>query len=208
MKLCITVAALAAIPALSAQAVPWTLGQWNVNPANGHYYSVQQITGGTTGWLIARAQAQALSAPNGAAADLATLTSAAEDAFAFAGIDSAAYWNIDSAGNNEGPNLGGLQTNKLAEPAGNWAWVSGEPWSYTQWNPGEPSNQSNIEDYLTFFSTGSGRTGNWNDIGSGTSAFGAQGAIGYYVAEAIPEPALLSFAAGAFTLVVRRRRSA
>jgi len=151
---------------------------------------VQQISGPTNGWLIARSQAQGLIAPNGASVDLATITSSAEDQFIFAGIDTPSYWSIDSAGNNEGPNLGGYQFDKLNEPAGNWAWVTGEPWSYTRWNPGEPNNSGEAEDYLTFFGTGSARSGNWNDIGASTTPVGSSGSINYYVAESVPEPSL------------------
>lgn len=195
--------------ATSAQA-QWTLGQWNLG-ANGHFYSVQAITGPLDGWLIARSQAQSLVAPNGAAVDLATLTSASEDAFVFNGINSPTYWLIDGAGNNEGPNLGGLQFDKLSEPAGDWGWVTGEAWSYTNWSPGEPNNQLGIEDYLTFFTAGNARSDRWNDIESGTSPSGT--GIHYYVAEtktvssSAPEPGTVAlFSLGAVLITVRRRR--
>lgn len=209
MKKIAVLALLAAAATATSAHAAWTLGQWNYNPDNGHYYSVQAITGGTTGWLIARGQAQALTSPNGTPVDLVTLTSAAEDRFVFDGIDSSAFWTVDSAGNDEGPNIGLYQTDKLAEPAGHWAWVTGEAFVYTQWNPSEPSNQNNTEDYGTFFATGSGRSGNWNDIGSDTGTVGAPGNISFYVAEttAVPEPASLALVAlAAPALLARRRR--
>ena len=41
---------------------------------------------------------------------------------------------------------------------GNFAWVTGEPVTYTNWNPGEPNNAGN-EDYAQF--VGGGK---WNDL--------------------------------------------
>jgi hypothetical protein len=41
---------------------------------------------------------------------------------------------------------------------GQWRWVTGEPVTYTNWNPGEPNNAGN-EDYAQF--VGGGR---WNDL--------------------------------------------
>ena len=31
---------------------------------------------------------------------------------------------------------------------GNWVWVSGEPWDYTNWDRGEPNNMDHPENYL------------------------------------------------------------
>ena len=41
---------------------------------------------------------------------------------------------------------------------GTWKWVTGETYSYTSWNPGEPNNAGN-EDYVQF--VGGGK---WNDL--------------------------------------------
>lgn len=49
---------------------------------------------------------------------------------------------------------------------GSWRWVTGETWSYTQWNPGEPNNV-NGEHYAQRVSGG-----NWNDL-PGTATVGA-----------------------------------
>jgi hypothetical protein len=186
----------------------WTLGQWNLG-ANGHYYSVQQITGGTYGWSVARSQAQSLISPNGTPVDLATSTSATENAFIFAGIDSPTYWVF--GGNSEGPILGGYQLDKLAEPAGDWGWVTGETWSFNAWNSGEPNNFANAEDYVSFFTFGSGRSSGWND--TSTLINGVGGAdLQYYVAEttaisaSAPEPGTLALLALGGTLVIVQRR--
>jgi len=52
-------------------------------------------------------------------------------------------------------------TDELVE--GQWKWVTGESYSYTSWNSGEPNN-SNNEDYVQF--VGSGK---WNDLPNGYS---------------------------------------
>ena len=47
--------------------------------------------------------------------------------------------------------LGGFQdltSPNYSEPSGGWTWVTGEPWSYTNWFPGEPNNTGGGEDYL------------------------------------------------------------
>lgn len=46
---------------------------------------------------------------------------------------------------------------------GTWRWVTGETYSYTSWNPGEPNNAGN-EDYVQF--VGGGK---WNDLPNNVS---------------------------------------
>lgn len=68
-------------------------------------------------------------------------------------------------------------TDELSE--GTWLWVTGEPWSYTNWAPGEPNNccppeycggsGCTPEHYLTFW--GEPYTAQWNDVPNGRSRF-------------------------------------
>jgi len=47
--------------------------------------------------------------------------------------------------------FGGYQTNFEDEPAGNWAWLDGTPWTdstYTNWRPGQPNNIRRDEHHL------------------------------------------------------------
>ena len=46
-----------------------------------------------------------------------------------------------------------------ADYEGNFAWMSGAPWSYTNWNSGEPNDYGSGEDcvHLTY-------NGKWNDL--------------------------------------------
>jgi Ca2+-binding RTX toxin-like protein len=67
--------------------------------------------------------------------------------------------------------LGGYQPPGSPEPAGGWTWVTGEPMTYTNWNPGQPDNAGGAENYLEM--TGSG---GWNDLNGAAN-------LGVYVTE-------------------------
>lgn len=178
--------------------------QWSGPGANGHYY--QAIVAPS---LISWGDAQALVASAGKGGYLATLTSAAENSFVFSLIDSPAFWNTDTAGNSEGPFLGGLQSGG-AEPLGGWQWVTGETWSFAAWHASQPDNAGGAENYLQFFGgTGSTRLAQWNDISLNQQSGRA------YVIEydtnplsgtSAPEPTTRALLAlGALALIARRR---
>src|SRR4051794_14165074 len=44
-----------------------------------------------------------------------------------------------------GPWLGAYQHDSKVEPGGDWAWVTGEKFTFTRWNPGEPDNETGGE---------------------------------------------------------------
>lgn len=159
-----------AASALLAGVCASASAQWSTFAGTGHYYGVFLIEGGDHSWSAARAQAQAKIAPNGQTGDLATLTSADENAFVFALADFPQFWAMDGAGNNEGHYLGGFQPEGSPEPAGGWQWVTGEAWSYTSWMSGEPNNWGGEEDFLCYFAIGGARTDRWNDVGDSASA--------------------------------------
>jgi hypothetical protein len=117
------------------------------NPANGHYY--KWILGLTT-WANAKTGAETLGGY------LVTVTSSAEQAWLAQNIIPGGMTSC----------LGG--TDETAENT--WVWITGETWSYTYWNGGEPNNSGN-EDYLAWNSNTT-----WNDI-VGTSG----GTSGYVV---------------------------
>jgi hypothetical protein len=106
---------------------------------------------------------------------LATITSPAEQSFidinVFGNL-SREYW------------IGGYQNPIDPPPSANWHWVTGEPWVYTNWTPGEPNDYygPGSESYLG---------ANWN--GSYWNDEGALGNIAGFVAERnpvqVPEPA-------------------
>lgn len=71
-----------------------------------------------------------------------------------------------------------------ADPSAGWNWVTGEPWSYTNWNSIEPNNAGGFEDHLAM----DGFRG-WNDEGSAVAA------VYGYIAESI-DPMQKSVEAG------------
>jgi hypothetical protein len=156
-----------------------TVVQWTGSGANNHYY---QLVVGPTTWVDANNAAQA------AGGYLATLTSSAEDAFVYSNVAStnAAGWFVDSAGNSQGPALGGLQTDFTQEAAGGWSWVTGETWSFTNFESGEPNNFNGTENYLEFFKAGSAIGDRWNDIPGDATI---QSYVVEFDTSPIPEPA-------------------
>lgn len=121
---------------------------------NGHGYIVVTHDGGI-GWDVAKQEAIAIGG------HLATIGSAAENQFVSAMANTYdRAWDMSG-----GPYLGGSQSVGAVEPDGGWSWVTGEPWTYSDWSSGEPSGGFQ-EDFLQIyvrFST------NWNDIPSGAS---------------------------------------
>lgn len=180
---------LAALVTLSAAvqgvaAAPVTWG------GNGHEYDVVRAEGMT--WTAAQAAVAAM----GAGWHLATITSAAEDAFVASLLSSALparshFW------------LGA--TDVGAE--GTFEWVTSEGFTYTNWWGGEPNNAGN-EDYVAF-DLRSGSWG-WNDAPDNVGAiFGfARGYIIERSGTAVPEPgtvALLSLGLLGIAAIRRRR---
>jgi len=191
--LLIVVLLLGCTAVAKADPVQWVAG-------NGHWYNV--VLQADVPWDTARAAAQSL----GAGWDLATVTSAGEQAFIAGLLQPCAgaiceYW------------LGGFQPEGSAEPAGNWQWINSEGvfWDngatamYSDWGALEPNNGGG-EPYLAMdnrYSWG------WNDTGPGYYSV-----LEGYVAEfagspEIPEPAsllLVGSGLGAFGLIAFRRR--
>ena len=116
---------------LYSRTTPTLTGFTSQQNYNGHSY---YRSTGSAFWTDAR---QACANMGGY---LVTVTSAAENNFLF---------NLWPSG------WIGL-TDEAVE--GQWRWVTGEPYSYQSWNPGEPNNAGN-EDYVQF--VGAGR---WNDL--------------------------------------------
>lgn len=104
---------------------------WMFNPTNGHAYALTP----PLGWAQAEAHA------NGLGAHLVTIRSAAEQAWIWQTFGTTGLW------------IG--YTDQVQE--GVWQWTSGEPTTYTNWQPGEPNNASN-EDFANLSGNG------WNDV--------------------------------------------
>jgi hypothetical protein len=140
-----------------SSAAAQNIVEWRVeNGGNGHSYQAV-ATPIPISWETANSAAQT------AGGHLATIASPAENAFVFSLIDSPQFWH-NNITNAHGPYLGGFQPEGSPEPAGNWQWVTGEPWLYTNWGPFRPDNHGD-EQYLHYFSPAPGtRSPGWNDI--------------------------------------------
>ncbi len=128
---------IAGVPVyLYKRTTPTITGFTNQQNYNGHSY--YRSTGSMT-WTNARQSCLNMGG------HLVTITSAAENTFIF---------NLWPSG------WIGL-TDEVVE--GQWRWVTGETYSYSSWNSGEPNNAGN-EDYIQF--VGGGR---WNDLNNNSS---------------------------------------
>jgi hypothetical protein len=116
---------------LYSRTTPTLTGFTNQQNYNGHSYyrSTSSMT-----WTAAR---QACANMGGY---LVTVTTAAENNFIYS------LWSDGWIG----------LTDEVVE--GQWRWVTGEPYTWSNWNPGEPNNAGN-EDYIQFVGNGK-----WNDL--------------------------------------------
>ena len=158
------------------------------NPLNGHLYEVVLAEG--IGWDDARAAALA----RGPGWDLVSIGDAAESAFVKSLLDATLsalrshFW------------IGA--TERAQE--GDWRWVDGTPFSFTDWAPSEPNNFRVDEDLLAFDLVQSGWA--WNDAPDDLHA--RYGLSRGYVVESVPTPATLALlCAGLLGLRLTRRPS-
>ncbi len=136
-----------------------------VNPANGHtYYLLTE-----SNWSAAETVAQSLGG------HLATVRNAVEnqfifDAFAhYGGVERALWIGLNDAATE-----------------GTYVWTSGEPFSYSNWDSGQPDNASN-EDFVHIFQAGSPiyTATKWNDLAD-VSSLGSAIPLLNGVVEVIP----------------------
>lgn len=119
---------------LYKRTTPVLTGFTNQQNYNGHSY---YRSTGTAFWSVARQNCINMGG------HLVTVTSAAENSFIF-GLWPSGWIGL---------------TDEVTE--GVWRWVTGETYSYSSWNGGEPNNAGN-EDYVQF--VGGGK---WNDLPNG-----------------------------------------
>jgi hypothetical protein len=188
-KISIMLIILFSLFATNLQAVPI---QWSsVDGGNGHYYEVIHASEAIL-WLDAN-QAAESQIFDGVHGYLATITSAEENTFIEQNLlpscSEASFW------------LGGYQdisAPDYSEPAGGWRWVTDEPWNFTNWSPGEPtnSNSQTTEEVLLI----NKNDAKWNDGGVTIPDMA-------YVVEYTPEPAtLLLLGFGSLVLLRKRKK--
>lgn len=134
------------IDPVDAADTPAEAGVW---PVNGHRYAIWTFENPKR-WDQARDEAIL------AGVHLVTITSEAEQQFVVALVNT----RPELLEEGYGPWIGAYQPAPTStdEPAGGWAWITTEPWSYTRWRSREPNNFGNVEHYghLT-------ELGEWND---------------------------------------------
>ena len=181
--------------ALAAAAVVTLLGAGSAAAApvqwggNGHWYEYIPATSIT--WSDADAAAGLL----GAGWNLASITSAAEEAFIVSLITGTISQRTHVW-------IGGTD----AANEGTWTWTDGDPFSYTNWFAGEPNNVGGNEDFLALDFRGS--VWQWNDAPD--NVFTQVPVIGYIVENPVPVPAAAWLLASALLGVAgtaRRRRT-
>jgi hypothetical protein len=173
--------------------------QWGVN---GHYYDVVLGPPGGISWTDAEAAAGTL-VHNSLFGHLATVTSTAENQFitsTFPSAISGLYW------------LGGIQPPGSPEPGGNFQWVTGEAFSYTNWDGGSPNNFAGIEDAILYNSGSNAFGGTWDDHRSDLAdAFRGTGYVVEWdqFSQPVPEPStilLLGFGLAGMAGIRRKYR--
>jgi|GEM_PF-6339218 len=132
--------------------------QWTVaSGGNGHWYMPGIQPSGIT-WTSAEQLAEAMGG------HMVTITSQAENSFVFSLISGSSWWFQDAT-NFCGPWIGATAPEPRSSPDTGWAWVTGEPWSYTSWATGEPINPDDAGNGSAF----------WNP--SATSSAATWGAV-------------------------------
>ena len=186
-----------ALVATAASAVAAPI-QW---AGNGHSYELINSNQQPISWDDAEAAAVARGGY------LATITSPEEDAWVYQTVVAPNYVPVDRGG----PWIGGYWDLPDYHV---WKWVTGEPFAYTDWWPGEPDYYAG-DNRVAYSSQTSGIPGRWIDnINSGD--FPDWHEVGYvieYNRQNVPEPSTLAIWSllGGFGIAVgcwRRKRAA
>jgi len=131
--------------------------QWKVEDGgNGHYYALvfPSDPNNNYTWEAAN-QAASQMTYNGLPGHLATVTSAEENAFLQSSFESKFIPTPYDGGPGDIAYIG------LHKVNGEWQWVTGEPFSYSNWHPGDPKADPNPYDSVMYWTWFAGWK--WND---------------------------------------------
>jgi hypothetical protein len=149
MKQLLSRLSVAGAVAVGSSAFAQDAVQWRVEDGgNGHWYELRNMT--STSWFAHRDATIAIGG------HLATITSPAEDSFVQGLIRQTVQWLF-------GPTIGLFQLPGAAEPDRDWQWVTGEPFQYSGWFPGEPNNGPGYGEHWVRFRFTNGTLA-WNDV--------------------------------------------
>lgn len=195
--ICCYAIALAASQAAHAVPVEWPVAAGG----NNHLYDVL-IFPGSISWGFAELDATQRGG------HLATITSAAENDFIFQNLllPNPNVW-FPLPNFLSGPWIGGQQLPNSVEPDQGFEWITGEPFVYTNWRDGEPSNNGpfGAEDVIHFFTSNTTPEPTWNDADArGTTRRG--GVVAYVLEIPVPEPSAMVLALLGATCFASRRR--
>ncbi|HSI32240.1 MAG: lectin-like protein [Phycisphaerae bacterium] len=180
----------AAASVAGAAPVQWT----TASGGNGHYYEAVFVGASGITWAAAEADAVARGG------HLASVTSAAENAFVYSLVSDPSWWHSSGGGSYVGPWIGGTRPTTSTTA---WGWTDGSAWAYTNWAASQPTNTNGNEYYVHYIGAGTTPADTWNDLASPPPGGWA---VTGYVVETVPEPTGVVMA-GAAALVLGRRRA-
>lgn len=98
--------------------------------------------------------------------------------------------------------VGGHQPAGSPEPGGGWSWLSGEPWTYSNWSAGQPNNSWGGTEYVLTFYVAPNEFGNIGEWGDAPDNITSWFVVEYAVPE--PSPAILLVLAGSLAALRQR----
>ena len=195
MFVCATIVSLVASASADASIIVWT----EAAGGNGHAYEFVQGT--LVGWEEASAAAQAMTF-QGVSGHLATITSETEQLF----LNSIPSLDPEFFPDAIAMWLGGFQATPSDPPDQGWAWVTGEAWSFTDWQKGEPNDAFKLESHLAMGipQLNGPSSGTWSDQPG--DPFMWFGISGFLVEYPVPAPGALAVLALAIACGLGRHR--
>jgi hypothetical protein len=181
---------------LTSQATIYTLGTSEVDPANGYTYYLTS----PGSWTDCEAFAQTLGG------NLVTIRDSAEDQWVSATFTTLA---TDLTGQSDPQLWIGFYDPVLNDGSGtqhaaDFVWADGEPVTYTDWAPGEPSNSGNVEYYAQLRNPADGAPiASWNDVANSGETKASES---FGVVEVVPEPQAYAFLFVCTVLFIAFRR--